>query len=232
MKLHSARLLKIAECIARYKKGTILADIGTDHAYLPCFLYSQNIIDLAYACDIAKGPLESSQATIDSEHLNGHVIPLLGDGLDPIANKNTDMIAICGMGGLLMSQILDAHRELLKNHRFFLQANTAIDLLREYLVRHDMAIIDEFMVKDGHHIYEIIVSEYGSHVSYSQEDLIFGPCLRVKRGDLFMAKWQHERDVQKRILAQLDVHHERYATILAYHNMIERELNNAGKTNN
>lgn len=228
MKLHSSRLLKIAESITLYKKGTILADIGTDHAYLPCFLYSRNVIDLAYACDIAEGPLKSSQATIASEHLEGHVIPLLGDGLNPVADKKTDMIAICGMGGMLMSQILDAHPELLKDHRFFLQANTAIDLLREYLMQRDMRIIDEFMVKDGHHIYEIIVTEHDSHVSYSQEDLIFGPCLRVKRGDLFMAKWQHELMVQKRILAQLDRHHERYSTILAYHDLIERELNNAG----
>lgn len=228
MKLHSKRLLKIAECITQYKKRNILADIGTDHAYLPCFLYGEGVISSAYACDVAKGPLLSSQATIDAEKMNGHVIPLLGDGLDPIADKKTDMIAICGMGGLLVSQILDRHVEMLENHRFFLQVNTAIDLLREYLMNHDMMIADEFMVKDGHHIYEIIVSFKQTRVSYSREDLVFGPVLRQKRGELFIEKWQHELSVYQRILDQMDPRQKKYAAISDYYHMIERELQNAG----
>ena len=75
MKLKSKRLLKIAECIKNYKKGNILADIGTDHAYLPCFLFKEKAISHAYACDVAEGPLHSSMATIAQEEVEGHVIP-------------------------------------------------------------------------------------------------------------------------------------------------------------
>ena len=132
MKLHSKRLLAIAKAIAQHKQGTILADIGTDHAYLPCFLYDQGVIEKAYACDVAEGPLASSKQTIIANHMEGKIIPLLGNGLDPIVNEDVDMISICGMGGMLMIEILDAHNEM-HNHRFFLQANNGLAELRAYL---------------------------------------------------------------------------------------------------
>ena len=138
MKLHSKRLSKVAWMIEEHKQGTILADIGTDHAYLPCFLLDEKIITLAYACDVAEGPLSSSKETIQSLHLEDQVIPLLGNGLDPIIDKKVDMISICGMGGLLMSEILDAHLDYVEDKILFLQANTAIDLLREYLMNHNL----------------------------------------------------------------------------------------------
>ena len=69
MKLHSKRLSKVAWMVEEHKQGTILADIGTDHAYLPCFLLDENIITSAYACDVAEGPLSSSKETIQSLHL-------------------------------------------------------------------------------------------------------------------------------------------------------------------
>lgn len=71
------------------------------------------------------------------------------------------MISICGMGGLLMSEILDAHLDYVEDKILFLQANTAIDLLREYLMNHNLQIIDEALVKDAHHIYEIMVVKKG-----------------------------------------------------------------------
>jgi tRNA (adenine22-N1)-methyltransferase len=228
MKLHSKRLLKICEMITQYKTGNTLADIGTDHAYLPCFLYKNHVIEKAYACDVAEGPLASSQATITHEGVTGHVIPLLGDGLDPVASLPTDMIAICGMGGLLMSQILEAHVEKMDDNLFFLQANTAIDLLRACLEKHQLAIIDEAMVKDGHHIYEIIVAKKGQDVSYSEEDLMFGPVLRQKQGPLFEEKWMHALEVQRRILKSLDPQHEKYAKVLKEKEMIEKVLDHAG----
>jgi tRNA (adenine22-N1)-methyltransferase len=223
MKLKNKRLLCVVEAVTEHKRGDVLADIGTDHAYLPCFLYNHQVIKKAYACDIAEGPLSSSRETIKEMGASG-VEALLGDGLDPIVNREVDMIAICGMGGLLMSQILDAHREMLDNHLFFLQANTAIDLLRGYLEKHDMAIIDEYNVKDAHHIYEVIVASKGKDVHYSEADLVFGPILRKQKNALFYEKWERILNTQNKILAQMDQTHEKYQEILAYKRMIEKEL--------
>ena len=224
MKLKSKRLLKIAECIKNYKKGNILADIGTDHAYLPCFLFKEKTITHAYACDVAEGPLQSSKATIAQEDVKEHVIPLLGDGLAPIVDKDVDMISICGMGGLLMTQILDCHPEKMETARFFLQANTAIDLLREYLMKHDMRIIDEDIVKDAHHIYEIIIAEKGKDVSYTKEELFFGPVLMKKKDPLFIEKWQKQLVGQTNILKGLPETHEKYQEVKDMVDLIKKVI--------
>lgn len=67
MKL-SGRLLELAQLVDKHKNGTILADIGTDHAYLPCYLIEKNIIEKAYACDVAQGPFKASLSNIEHYH--------------------------------------------------------------------------------------------------------------------------------------------------------------------
>ena len=221
MKLHSKRLLAIAKAIAQHKQGTILADIGTDHAYLPCFLYDQGVIEKAYACDVAEGPLASSKQTIIANHMEGKIIPLLGNGLDPIVNEDVDMISICGMGGMLMIEILDAHNEM-HNHRFFLQANNGLAELRAYLAGHHFCIIDEIdedLVEDAHHIYEYMVVEKGEMV-LDEDDLLFGPINRQKKTELFRKKWQFELNVQKKIMASLPEGHPKHTNVLK---MIEND---------
>ena len=159
MKL-SKRLQAIADLIEKYKQGTILADIGTDHAYLPCYLVDQGIISQAYACDIAQGPIQASIETIKQYQLENSVIPLLGSGMNPIIDKNIDMISICGMGGKLTVDILEEHLHYFNQHLLILQSNVGIEILREFLYKNHFKIIDEGIVKDAHHIYEIIVCEY------------------------------------------------------------------------
>ena len=222
MKLHSKRLLAIAKAIAQYKQGTILADIGTDHAYLPCFLYDQGVIEKAYACDVAEGPLASSKQTIIANHMEGKIIPLLGNGLDPIVNEDVDMISICGMGGMLMIEILDAHNEM-HDHRFFLQANNGLAELRAYLAGHHFCIIDEDLVEDAHHIYEYMVVEKGE-MALDEDDLLFGPINRQKKTELFRKKWQFELNVQKKIIASLPEGHPKRINVTQMIEKIEKVL--------
>lgn len=222
MKLHSKRLLAIAKAIAQHKQGTILADIGTDHAYLPCFLYDQGVIEKAYACDVAEGPLASSKQTIIANHMEGKIIPLLGNGLDPIVNEDVDMISICGMGGMLMIEILDAHNEM-HDHRFFLQANNGLAELRAYLAGHHFCIIDEDLVEDAHHIYEYMVVEKGEMV-LGEDDLLFGPINRQKKTKLFRKKWQFELNVQKKIIASLPEGHPKRINVTQMIEKIEKVL--------
>lgn len=222
MKLHSKRLLAIAKAIAQHKQGTILADIGTDHAYLPCFLYDQGVIEKAYACDVTEGPLASSKQTIIANHMEGKIIPLLGNGLDPIVNEDVDMISICGMGGMLMIEILDAHNEM-HDHRFFLQANNGLAELRAYLAGHHFCIIDEDLVEDAHHIYEYMVVEKGEMV-LGEDDLLFGPINRQKKTELFRKKWQFELNVQKKIIASLPEGHPKRINVTQMIEKIEKVL--------
>lgn len=230
MKL-SKRLDAISRLVEKYKKGEVLADIGTDHGYLPCDLVSRNIMKMAYACDVAEGPLNASKENIQLNNLENKVIPLLGSGMTPIIDKNVDMISISGMGGILMVEILNEYKDLLMNYRFVLQANVGIEILREYLEKNHLKILDEEMVEDAHHIYEIIVCEYDEDVSLSKEDYYFGPVLRKKKNVLFDKKWQRILNQQKNILSSLNQDHPKYEEILAFINMIEGELDASKRCN-
>lgn len=224
MKL-SKRLQAIADLIIKYKHGEVLADIGTDHAYLPCYLVKKDVIEKAYACDIASGPINASIETIQLYQLEKQVIPLLGSGMNPILDKKIDMISICGMGGKLTVDILDEHREFLDHHRFILQSNIGLEVLREYLFKQNMKIIDEDIVKDAHHIYEIIVCEKTDDIlEYDEKDFYFGPCLRRHKNGLFYEKWRRQLEIQYRILKSLENNHVRYQEVQHMIEMIEGEL--------
>lgn len=224
MKL-SKRLQAIADLIIKYKHGNILADIGTDHAYLPCYLVKNKILSRAYACDIAEGPLCSSLETIQQHHLQEDVIPLLGSGLNPILDRSVDMVSICGMGGKLMVDILDEHRDFVQP-RFFLQANVGVEVLREYLYRRHMEIIDEDIVQDARHIYEIIVCQKAaSMITGDERDIFFGPCLRQKKPPLFYKKWARQLETYRTILTSLEKDNPRYQEVCHMITLIEGEIN-------
>lgn len=220
--MKSKRLLCIAKLIEKYKRGEILADIGSDHGYLPIYLVKEKVITKAYACDIGQGPLNASKENIKLNQLENKVIPLLGSGMNPIIDKDVDMISLCGMGGLLICEILDEYD--ISSYRFFLQANSAIDLLRHYLNTHHLKIIDEAIVEDGHHIYEVIVCEYGES-QLNEDDELFGPILRIKKDPLFIKKWTRELGIQYKILSSLTSQHPKYAETLRLINKIEGEIN-------
>ncbi|MCD7894482.1 MAG: class I SAM-dependent methyltransferase [Erysipelotrichaceae bacterium] len=224
MKL-SQRLQAIADIIIQQQKGHILADIGSDHAYLPVYLVLNNIIDKAYACDIASGPLNAAIETIDTYHVERKVKPLQGSGLNPIIDKNVDMISICGMGGKLTVEILDEFPEYLNHHRFILQVNVGLEILREYLYKHQMKIIAEDIVKDASHIYEIIVCEKTDELlTYNEQDFYFGPILRQNKNDLFKEKWLRQLKIYQNILTSLTPSQPRYQEVTHMIAMIEEEI--------
>lgn len=220
MKL-SNRLKRLVDLIEKYKKGDVLADIGTDHAYLPCYLVENKIISKAYACDVSQGPYESSLSTISKHHLIDQVEALLGDGLDPILDKKVDMITIAGMGSYLIGDILEKNRQYIKDdHLLFLQPNANTDHLRQYLFSHDFMIVDELLIKEGHHIYDMMVVKK-SHYIADEYDIEFGPILKNKKTELFIEKWKKQYVVYQNIMKGLSPNHPRYEELKHKIEMIE-----------
>lgn len=209
------RLEAVASLIEQYGHHQTLADIGSDHAYLPCFLVQHHVIQKGYACEVAVGPFHKSQETIMLYGLTNEVEALLGDGLTPILNKPVEDVSICGMGGYLIVDILDRHINDLKlRPTLFLQANTGCDYLRRYLYEHQWSLIDEMIVEDSHHLYEIMVARYQDvPLTYKEEDFIFGPILRKRKDVLFLKKWQRELTIKKQILTSLHSNHEKYDAV-------------------
>lgn len=222
MKL-SKRLQLLADLIKKYKQGDVLADIGTDHAYLPCYLVENKIVNKAYACDVARGPYESSLSTIRQHRLENNIKALLGDGIDPILGKDVDMVVIAGMGAYLMTEILKKNYDYLDRlELLFLQPNANTDHLRKYLLANNLMILDEDLVKDGHHIYDMmVVKKVNEKIIYDEYDIEFGPILKKLQTPLFIDKWQKQYIVYQNIMKDLAKDHPRYMELKHKTEMIE-----------
>ncbi|WZL74661.1 class I SAM-dependent methyltransferase [Clostridiaceae bacterium 35-E11] len=167
MKL-TPRLSTIAKLVP---KGAVVADIGTDHGYIPVYLIENKIAKKVIAADINEGPLLSAKKTIKSNKLENFIETRLGNGLAPIAAGEVDIVIIAGMGGLLIRDILRNHSEVTKSvKQFILQPMVAQDELRKWLIEHAFKIVKEQLVREDHRIYEVMVVEQGKQTA---EDEIY-----------------------------------------------------------
>lgn len=207
MKLDAQHLSRRLAVVASYvPEGARLADIGSDHGYLPAALALQNKIEYAVAGEVVQGPYENAVHEIQNLNLAGTITPRLADGLAAIQpTDHIDTITIAGMGGTLIAQILDAGVDKLANiHRLILQPNVGEKRLRAWLMAHRFQIMAERIIEEDGHIYEVIVAEPSIvPFTYSQFELTFGPLLLEQRGAIFDAKWRQELDRQQRVLTQM-----------------------------
>ena len=152
---------RLRAAAAFVRQGAVFADIGTDHAYLPVFLCKEGRVSRAYACDIVEGPLAAATAHIAENGLEGSITPVLTDGLTGLDNLGITDIAICGMGGELIVDIL-SHAPFVKDPRvrLILQPMTRVREVRAYLAREGFAILDECVRRVADKLYFCFVSEY------------------------------------------------------------------------
>ena len=102
----SKRLATVGDLIPR---GSRLADIGSDHAYLPVALMLENKLSFAVAGEVVEGPYQSAKTQVSKSNLTDKIIVRLANGLDAIEPEDQiDVISICGMGGTLIRDILEA----------------------------------------------------------------------------------------------------------------------------
>ncbi len=168
------RLLAIADCVS---EGSTIADIGTDHAYIPIYLMQKGIIKKAYAMDINEGPISRAEDNILKFKMDDKIVTRLSDGLKKLELGEADEIVIAGMGGILISEILDARQDLWKNTKFVLQPMTATEELRKYLVKNGFIITKETLAKEDNKIYQIICAELGKMQIEREVDYYISPYL-------------------------------------------------------
>ena len=199
----SARLACVASLVSA---GARVADIGSDHAYLPAALVLDGKIDFAIAGEVVKGPYENAVHEIKDHQLEGQVIPRLADGLAAIepADK-VDTITIAGMGGSLIASILEKDKNKLTGiKRLVLQPNVGESQLREWLMNNHYQIMNEKIIEEDNHIYEIIVAEPSVvPFRYSKYELDFGPFLLENKGPVFRKKWQEYLQREAHVIDQM-----------------------------
>lgn len=158
MKL-SKRLLAIANFVP---KNSIVADIGTDHGYIPKYLIDEGMSKFVIATDISPGSLEKTVELIDQGEYIDKILARLGDGLEPIKPFEVDTLVIAGMGGILIRDILEQKKDVTDTIiDFIFQPMVASKELREYLYNNNFTIVDEDLVYEDDKYYEIIYARKG-----------------------------------------------------------------------
>ena len=168
------------------RDGAVVADIGTDHAYLPIYLALNGKISNAIASDINEGPINKARENITKYNLTDKINTCIANGLDGIEKYSPSDIVICGMGGELIAQIIDNSEYVKKQGiRLILQPMTSIKELREYL-QNGFFVIDEDIVYEDNKIYQIICVEYDGIIrKFNDIELELGSVNINKGGDLF-----------------------------------------------
>jgi len=163
-------------------KGSRVADIGTDHGYLALELVQSGKAEHVIASDKNTGPLEAAVRAVREAGLTKQVALREGDGLSVLKPGEVDTVCIAGMGGILMTEILDAQPEVVKSlDRLVLQPMNGAPELRRWLYRHYWHIVDETLAVDDGRIYEIICGEKGREKMPDALMLLIGPKLWEKK---------------------------------------------------
>lgn len=177
-----------------------VADIGCDHGYLAILALKKGVKHL-FLVDNKSGPLQKSMENLEpyKDDKSLEIQFSLSSGLKAVPS-NFNKICILGMGGLLITQILEESANNLDNKTFILEANNKIPTLREYLFKNNFKIIDEQIVFDKDFYYELILCEKTKDkILYNYEDIFFGSVLRNKKDPLFIEKWTNRLDYLKNI---------------------------------
>ncbi len=206
------RLSKRMEALARLvSAGARLADIGTDHGYIPIWLCRQGIIPSAIAMDINAGPLKTAEEHIRESGLTDRIETRLSDGLEKLNAKEADSVLIAGMGGGLIRRILrDGSGSLEGIRELILQPQSEIALTRRFLRENGWRITKEDMVLEDGKYYPMMKAvprhekdpDEESRTEQALADA-FGPVLLAEKHPVLLDWLERERMVTDGILARL-----------------------------
>lgn len=171
----------------------ILADIGTDHALLPAYALLNQRCRKAIACDVRPGPLERARRTVKKYDLEDHMELRLGSGLEPILRNEADVVVLAGMGGILITQLIqESISKAMAARCIILQPMTNQELVRPFLWENGFEVDDERLVREGNKIYQVILAKYTGKIRNGWEriDEIIGEKL-VRNRDPLLRDWLH-----------------------------------------
>ena len=184
-----------------------MADIGTDHGYVPAYLALSGQCQYVIASDIAEGPCRAAAETRNRYNLFGQMEIRTAPGLQGLRAGEAEAVVIAGMGGATIVSILEEDPEIVATvHTFVLQPMNAANLLRRWLVQHGYRIADEALCKENGHIYviiKVIHTEKKQKLSAIEEEM--GPCIMEKKPALWQEFIQEKSEHYRRLLQQMEV---------------------------
>lgn len=182
----SGRLKLIASFV---EEGKRLADIGTDHGYIPIYLVCNGVVPSAVAMDINAGPLKRAEENIRLYGAEGKISLKLSDGMDGLSPGEVDSAILAGMGGRLIIRILENGRDVCSRiDEIILSPHSEVELVRKYLMDNGFAVVREEMVFDEGKYYTVMKAVHG-HMEYGgEEELLYGRLL-LEKNDVVLKEY-------------------------------------------
>ena len=178
----SQRLQAIADFVPQ---GAAVADIGTDHGFLPCYLAQQQRADKLIACDVNAQPLALAQKNIEDYNLQEQVQTRLGDGLTVLQPDEVTVVTIAGMGGENIAAILRAAPWACRNTLCILQPMSRPEELRAALPSLGLTIRADRLVRDARRLYPVLAVRAGAPEALSAGELYCGKYSLLSNDTLF-----------------------------------------------
>ena len=182
-----------------------MADIGTDHGYVPACLALSGQCRRVIASDIAEGPCQAATETRNKYKLYNEMEVRMAPGMQGLRTGEAETVVIAGMGGATIAGILEESPEIAASvTTFVLQPMNAAGLLRRWLTQHGYHIVEEALCKENKHIYSIIKAVHGERkqeLSPLEEE--FGPCILEKRPALWQEYIEGKAEHFRRLLRQM-----------------------------
>lgn len=212
IQMTSVTISKRLQTIARYcPEGARVADIGSDHALLASYLLVKGIASHVIAGELNEGPYQAALKQIHTLQERHRASVRKGNGLAVLQPGEVDVICIAGMGGGLISSILEAGADKLTGvKRLILQPNVGEELVRRWFMENGWQLLAETILEEDGIIYEILVAERGEvTLPYEQKDrlleelLRIGPFLWQEKSPVLQQKWVNEREKWDKVLLQL-----------------------------
>ena len=207
---------RLAEVAGLVPRGCVAADIGTDHAYLPIHLVTNNICPKVIATEKISNPLEKARKTLELLNLSSKVELRLGEGLAVLCEEdNVASIVLAGMGGKTICRILLEGKNIASRAgSMVIQPMNDVVLVRRWLVAHGFCLPHESLVRENGRFYEIVVAKPGKQLIDDPFLLEIGPAL-VKKSHPLLASYLETKicfygQIQEKINRSKGNYNERY----------------------
>lgn len=218
------KLSKRLETIASFvHKGSIIADIGTDHGYIPIRLVQDQTVPRAYAMDVRKGPLERASAHVRECGLEEKITLRLSDGLEKLQPGEADTVIIAGMGGELICRILEAGSHVRDSvSDWILSPQSELGSVRRYLEQAGFSIVRETMVKEDGKYYTVMEARKGRMHLEMPWYYEYGKCL-IRENHPVLAEYLEKEKHSVRVILDSLENRESESAVLRRRELIRTE---------
>ena len=169
-------------------EGNVAADVGSDHGKLIISLYKNKKIKKGYAIENKKGPYSRLCKEIENNQLSNEIISMFSDGISELPS-DVDSVIVAGMGGSLIIDILNSHRENLYNANYiYIDAHNNVPEVRRFITALGYSIYKERIIQEAGIYYEIIGFKKDKNSYLNDLDYQFGPILRKEKSKIFVQK--------------------------------------------